>query len=48
MIIKENIFGKLIDEVKIYELMNEKILCDIKTIIKKLDDKNNKKNYVNL
>ena len=37
MILNENLFGKMIEEVKIYELMNHKILCDIETIVKKVD-----------
>jgi superfamily II DNA or RNA helicase len=42
----ENIFGKIIDKVQIYELINNKILCDIETIVKKLDNK--KSEYHNL
>ena len=42
----QSIFGKIIDKVKIYELINNKILCDIETIIKKLDNK--KEEYHNL
>ena len=34
-----NIFGQIIEKVKIYELVNEDILCNIETIIKKLDNK---------
>lgn len=34
-----NIFGKVIEKVAIYELVNEQILCNIETIIKKLDNK---------
>ena len=43
---KPNIFGKLIEKVKIYELINNKILCDIVTLVKKLENK--KKEYHNL
>jgi superfamily II DNA or RNA helicase len=38
-----NDFGVLIDEVKIYELINDKIICNFETIIKKVE--NNKKEY---
>ncbi len=41
-----SIFGKIIEKVKIYELINNKILCDIETIVKKLDNK--KEEYHNL
>lgn len=40
------IYGKIIEKVKIYELINKKILTDIQTIIKQLDDK--KSEYHNL
>lgn len=40
------LYGKIIEKVKIYELINKKILCNIETIIKKLVD--NKKKYHNL
>ena len=39
-------YGKIIEEVKIYELINNDILCNIETIIKSLD--NQKKEYHNL
>ena len=34
----EHIFGKLIEHVNIYELIEQGILCNFETIIKKLDD----------
>jgi len=39
MILNNTIFGNLVEKVKIYELVNDKILCNIETIIKKLDNK---------
>lgn len=39
MILNNSIFGNLVEKVKIYELVNDKILCNIETIIKKLDHK---------
>lgn len=33
------IYGKQIEKVKVHELINEEILCNIQTIIKKLDNK---------
>jgi superfamily II DNA or RNA helicase len=39
-------FGKIIEKVKVHELINNQILCDIETIIKKMDNK--KKDYHNL
>jgi superfamily II DNA or RNA helicase len=38
MILNFNIFGNLVEKVKIYELVNDKILCGIETIIKKLEN----------
>lgn len=40
------IFGKVIEKVRVYELINLEILCNIQTIIKQLDNK--KKEYHNL
>ncbi len=40
------IYGKIIEKVKVYELINEEILCNIQTIVKKLDNK--KTEYHNL
>lgn len=45
MTTKENIFGKIIEKVKVYELINMNILCDFKTICKKLEVK---KDYADL
>jgi superfamily II DNA or RNA helicase len=42
MTTKENIFGKIIEKVKVYELINMNILCDFKTICKKLEVKKDK------
>jgi superfamily II DNA or RNA helicase len=42
----KEIFGEVIEKVKVYELINRKILCDIVTIIKKLDE--HKSEYHNL
>jgi len=39
MILNNTIFGNLVEKVKIYELVNDQILCNIETIIKKLDNK---------
>ncbi len=44
--IKSEIFGKVIEKVKVYELINAEILCNIITLVKKLDNK--KKEYHNL
>lgn len=41
-----DVFGKVIEKVKVHQLINAGVLCDIQTIIKKLD--NNKKEYHNL
>jgi superfamily II DNA or RNA helicase len=41
-----NIFGKVVERVKVYELINLEILCNIETIIKKMD--NRKKEYHDL
>ena len=43
---KPLIYGKIIEKVKIYELINYKILCDIETIVKQLNEK--KSEYHNL
>ena len=43
---KPNIFGKIIELVKVYELINKKILCNVITVIKKLTDQ--KHEYHNL
>jgi superfamily II DNA or RNA helicase len=40
------IFGKVIEMVKVYELIDKEILCNIVTLVKKLDNK--KKEYHNL
>ena len=40
------IYGNIVEKVKVYELINNEILCDIETIVKKLDNK--KKEYHNL
>ena len=40
------LFGAVIEKVKVYELINYEILCNIQTIIKQLDNK--KKEYHNL
>ena len=40
------LFGAIIEKVKVYELINFEILCNIQTIIKQLDNK--KKEYHNL
>ena len=39
IILNNQLFGKLVEKVKIYELVNDEILCSIETIIKKLDNK---------
>lgn len=36
---KPNIFGNVIEKVKVYELIKTKILCDIVTLVKKLENK---------
>lgn len=41
-----NIYGNIIEKVKVYELINQEILCNIQTIIKKLNNK--KSEYHNL
>jgi superfamily II DNA or RNA helicase len=41
-----NIYGNIIEKVKIYDLIKHKILCDIETIVKQLDNK--KHEYHNL
>ena len=46
MILNNNIFGNIVEKVKIHELVNDRILCNIETIIKKLDNK--KHEYVDL
>lgn len=38
MIVAQNIFGKIVEKVKVYELINSKILCNIETIVKQLDN----------
>jgi superfamily II DNA or RNA helicase len=40
------IYGKIIEKVKVYELITQEILCNIQTIIKQLDEK--KSEYHNL
>ena len=40
------IYGKIIEKIKVYELINQELLCNIETIIKKLDHK--KTEYHNL
>ena len=44
--LKPIIFGNIIDKVKIYELINQELLCNIETIIKQLTEK--KTQYHNL
>lgn len=39
IIINSNYFGNIVEKVKVYELINYKILCNIETIIKQLDNK---------
>jgi superfamily II DNA or RNA helicase len=39
-------FGKIIEKIKVYELINKKLLCNIETIVKKLNEK--KTEYHNL
>jgi superfamily II DNA or RNA helicase len=46
MIINDHIFGKCIEKIKIFELIDEQILCNIVTITKKID--NQKKEYHDL
>ena len=46
MILNNQLFGNLVEKVKIYELVNDEILCNIETIIKKLD--NTKHEYSDL
>lgn len=40
------IYGKIIEKVKVYELINQELLCNIETIVKQLDEK--KSEYHNL
>jgi len=40
------VYGKVIEKVKVYELINQDILCNIETIVKQLNDK--KSEYHNL
>ena len=44
--LNSNIYGNIIEKIKVYELINNEILCDIVTIVKKLENK--KKEYHNL
>ena len=44
--IKPLIYGKVIEKVKVYELINKELLCNIITIVKQLDEK--KTEYHNL
>ncbi len=44
--IKPNIFGKIIEKVKVYELINKEILCNIVTLVKQIN--NNKNEYHDL
>ena len=44
--LNSKIYGNIVEKVKVYELINNEILCDIETIVKKLDNK--KKEYHNL
>jgi superfamily II DNA or RNA helicase len=41
MILNKNIYGQLIEKVKIYELINKEILCNIKTVVKKFTHTSN-------
>jgi len=41
-----NIYGSIIEKVKVYELINQELLCNIETIVKQLENK--KKEYHNL
>jgi len=43
---KQLLYGKIIEKVKVYELIKYELLCNIETIVKKLDNK--KKEYHNL
>ena len=54
-LVEENsqVFGNVIEKVKVYELLNQELLCDIITIVKKIDSINtinnaSKKEYHNL
>lgn len=38
---KPNIFGKIIEKVKVYELINKEILCNIVTLVKQINNKKN-------
>jgi len=40
------VYGKVIEKVKVYELMNQELLCNIETIVKQLNEK--KSEYHNL
>ena len=44
---KPLVFGNIIEKVKVYELMHQEILCDVITIVKKMEE-NLKKEYHNL
>jgi superfamily II DNA or RNA helicase len=44
--LNSKLYGNIVEKVKVYELINNEILCDIETIVKKLDNK--KKEYHNL
>jgi superfamily II DNA or RNA helicase len=44
--IKSLIFGPIIEKVKVYELINQELLCNIETIVKQMETK--KKEYHNL
>jgi hypothetical protein len=46
MEIQPLIYGKIIEKIKVYELINYEILCNIETIIKQLND--NKSEYHNI
>lgn len=43
---KPHLYGKIIEKVKVYELINHEILCNIITLVKKIDNKKNE--YHNL
>lgn len=38
MILNEQVYGKCIEKVKVHELMNMKILCDIVTVVQTIDE----------
>ncbi len=44
--LKPQIYGKIIEKVKVYELINKELLCNIETIVKQMSDK--KSEYHNL